>query len=139
MTGAKRLIAVIDDDESVRESLPDLLRAFGFEVEPFESARDFLASDCMARADCLVVDVAMPFMTGPELQQELGRRGASTPIVFITAQADTKLRPRLMAAGAAECLFKPFSQAALAKALKAALGPSEQTLFSRPGGGYDET
>jgi FixJ family two-component response regulator len=115
------LICVVDDDESVRESLPDLLREFGFAVEAFSSAKDFLASDVVSRASCLILDVAMPEMSGPDLQIELRRLGRSVPIVFITAHVDDKVRPRVLAQGAVECLFKPFSQTALLAALEAAI------------------
>ena len=71
------LVSVVDDDESVRESLPDLLRAFGFSVEAFSSAEEFLASDSVRKTRCLILDVAMPGMTGPDLQRELARRGLS--------------------------------------------------------------
>ncbi len=119
---AKRsLIAVVDDDESVRESLPDLLRAFGFAVEAFSSAKEFLASGCLARIDCLILDIAMPEMSGPDLQRELHLRGQEVPIVFITAHASGNVRPRVLAQGAVDCLYKPFSQAALLEALGAAL------------------
>jgi len=115
------LVCVVDDDESVRESLPDLLREFGFAVEAFSSAKDFLASDYLARTNCLILDVAMPEMSGPDLQLELRRIGQDIPIVFITAHVDDKVRPRVLAQGAVDCLFKPFSQTALFDALTAAL------------------
>jgi FixJ family two-component response regulator len=115
------LVSVVDDDESVRESLPDLLKAFGFSAEAFSSAEEFLASDSVARTKCLLLDVAMPGMTGPELQRELQRRGHSIPVVFITAQKDDAVRPRLVGQGAVECLFKPFSDTALQEALRSAL------------------
>jgi len=99
---------VVDDDESVRESLPDLLKECGFEAQAFSSAEEFLASESVAETRCLVLDVAMPRMTGPDLQQELTRRDQSIPIVFITAHRDAALRPRLIAQGAVDCLFKPF-------------------------------
>jgi FixJ family two-component response regulator len=117
----KDLLVVVDDDESVRESLPDLLKEFGFDVEAFASARDFLASGVAAIASCLILDIAMPEMSGPELQRELKRRGCAVPIVFITAQVDEKVRARAIEAGAAECLFKPFSPTSLLAALDAAL------------------
>jgi FixJ family two-component response regulator len=127
------LVAVVDDDESVRESLPDLLREFGFAVRAFSSAEAFLASDCVGRTRCLILDIAMPGMSGPGLQRELMLRRQEIPIVFITSYADETVRPRLLAQGAAECLFKPFSEAALRKALDVALeraatpGPMERT------------
>ena len=119
--GKRFLVVVVDDDESVRESLPDLLREFGFDVSAFSSAKDFLVSDSLAAADCLILDIAMPEMSGRELHRELKRRGRDVPIIFITAQFDAGTRPRLLEQGAVECLFKPFSEAALLKALNAAL------------------
>lgn len=118
--GGKPLISVVDDDESVRESLPDLLREFGYSVEAFASGEEFLASDCIESTDCLILDVAMPGMTGPELQEELKSRGAQIPIIFITAHGDESTRPRLINGGAIECLSKPFSETALLNALNAA-------------------
>ena len=115
------LVSVVDDSESVRESLPDLLRHVGFEVQAFASAEEFLASDVVDRTNCLVLDVGLPGMSGPELQQELRRQGRAVPIVFITAQGDASLRPRLVASGAAACLFKPFTDTALLDAVNAAL------------------
>lgn len=121
MTDKRALVSVVDDDESVRESLPDLLWEFGFAVQAFASAEAFLASDWVERTDCLVLDIAMPGMTGPGLQRELKRSGRDIPIVFITAQADETVKPRLLEQGAAACLFKPFSPSALLDALNAAL------------------
>src|SRR5262245_57454481 len=114
-------IAVVDDDESVRESLPDLLRQFGFDARAFGSAESFLGSDGKSETSCLILDVAMPGMSGPDLQQELIRRGQSVPIVFITAAGDESVRARLVALGAVECLFKPLSKTALLDALNAAI------------------
>jgi FixJ family two-component response regulator len=115
------LLSIVDDDESVRESLPDLLRELGFVAEAHESAEGFLASDYVGRTRCLILDVAMPGMSGPELQVELARRGQTIPIVFITAQQDEGVRPRVLAAGAVACLFKPFSDSALLDAVNTAL------------------
>jgi FixJ family two-component response regulator len=117
----RSLVSVVDDDESVRESLPDLLRELGFAVQAFSSAEEFLASDCVDKTRCLILDIAMPGMSGPELQRELTRRRQEIPIVFITAHADETVRPRMLERGAVECLFKPFSEAALVGALNAAL------------------
>jgi FixJ family two-component response regulator len=119
--GPSKLVSVVDDDESVRESLPDLLRQFGFAAEAFASAEAFLASSSLAETSCLLLDVAMPGMSGPDLQQELVRRRQTIPIVFITAHGDRALRPRLLACGAVECLLKPFSETALMDAISAAL------------------
>ena len=118
------LITVVDDDESVRESLPDLLKEFGFDAQTFSSAEEFLASKSIAETRCLLLDVAMPGMTGPDLQKELTRRDQSIPIVFITAQRDEAIRPRLIAEGAVDCLFKPFEPTDLLQALNTALRAS---------------
>jgi len=115
------LVSVVDDDESVRESLPDLIRQFGFCARAFSSAEAFLASDSLGETRCLLLDISMPGMSGPDLQQELTRRRQEIPIVFITATGDHTVRPRVLAQGAVECLFKPFSDAALFDALSAAL------------------
>ena len=115
------LISVVDDDESVRESLPDLLKECGFDAQAFSSAEEFLASDSVSQTSCLVLDVAMPGMTGPDLQRELTIRRQEIPIVFITAHRDDTVRPRLLAQGAVECLFKPFTETDLLAALNTAL------------------
>src|SRR6185295_13945682 len=118
---ARPLISVVDDDESVRESLPDLLKEFGFEAQTFSSAEEFLASDLVDETRCLLLDVAMPGMTGPDLQRELTLRHREVPIVFITAHRDAAIRLRLIAQGAVECLFKPFEPNDLLNALNTAL------------------
>lgn len=118
---ARTLVSVVDDDESVREALPDLLREFGFTVEAFSSAEEFLASDALDRTGCLVLDIRMPGMSGLDLQRELTRRRAGIPIIFITAHGDETLRPRLIAAGAVDCLLKPFSETALLDAVNSVL------------------
>jgi len=117
----RSLVVVVDDDESVRESLPDLLGEFGFTAKAFGSAEEFLVSDCVREAKCLILDIAMPGMSGPDLHHELKRRGVETPIVFITAQADEATRQRLLRQDAVECLFKPFSDTALRDAVHTAL------------------
>jgi FixJ family two-component response regulator len=114
------LVSVVDDDESVRESLPDLLREFGFQYEAFASGADFLASDAVERTGCLILDIAMPGMSGPEVQRQLLRRGVTVPIIFITAQHDQAVRSAMLASGAVECLFKPFSEHELRLALDSA-------------------
>jgi len=116
------LVAVVDDSESVRESLPDLLEQSGFAAAAFESAEAFLESEARDAIDCLILDVGLPGMSGPDLQRELIRRGDRIPIVFITAQGDASLRPRLVARGAVTCLFKPFTDTELIDAMRAALG-----------------
>ena len=115
------LVSVVDDDESVRESLPDLLGEFGFAARAFSSPEGFLASDCVDRTRCLILDVAMPGMSGPELQRDLKRRSREIPIVFIAAQREESVRAQVLEQGATECLFKPFSDAALLDAINAAL------------------
>ena len=114
-------MAVVDDDESVRESLPELLAQLGFAVQVFASAEDFLASHTAVQTRCLILDIAMPGMSGPELQDELGRRRLEIPIVFITGQRDEAIRPRMLERGAVDVLAKPFSEAALLQAVNAAL------------------
>jgi len=116
------LVSVVDDSESVRESLPDLLQQVGFAVQAFSSAEAFLASEAASQTNCLILDVGLPGMSGPDLQEELIRRGSGIPIVFVTSQGDKSLRPRLIARGATACLFKPFSDTALLEAVEAALG-----------------
>lgn len=120
----RSLVAVVDDDESVRESLPDLLREFGFAAHAFSSAEEFLASDSVGETRCLILDIAMPGMTGLDLQRELKIRGHKIPIIFITAQADESVRARAFDQGASEFLLKPFSDTALLAALNTALGLS---------------
>jgi FixJ family two-component response regulator len=121
------LVSVVDDDESVRESLPDLLRELGYSVRAFSSAAEFLASDWVAETKCLILDIVMPGMTGSDLQQELVARGQKIPIIFITAQADEAVRTRSLEQGAVECLFKPFSDTALFEALHAVFRVSRAT------------
>ena len=117
----RQLLSVVDDDESVRESLPDLLREFGFAARAFSSAEEFLSSDCVDETRCLILDIAMPGMSGPQLHQELKRRRQEIPIIFITAQRNETIRPRVLDEGAVDCLFKPFSDTAMLKAVNAAL------------------
>ena len=114
-------IAVVDDDEFMRESLPDLLRELGYSVEAFASGEEFLTSDAVSHTDCLILDIAMPGMSGPELQRELKTRRPDVPVIFITAHGDQIVRSRLIQQGAVDCLFKPFTEAALLSALNAAL------------------
>ena len=122
MRVARTLVSIVDDDESVRESLPDLLHSFGFDVRAFSSAEDFLASDCVDETHCLVLDIAMPGMTGPELQQALKTRRPELPIIFITGHGDETVRPRMLELGAIDCLFKPFSETDLVAAIHVGIG-----------------
>jgi FixJ family two-component response regulator len=112
---------VVDDDVSSRESLPDLLQMFGFAARAFASAQEFLDSDALVDTRCLILDMSMPGMSGPELQRELERRGLEIPIVFITAHFDRGLRADLLSGGAVECLFKPFSEIDLRVAIERAI------------------
>lgn len=118
---APSLVSVVDDDESVRESLPDLLRELGFASQTFSSAEDFLRSNAVGQTRCLILDVAMPGMSGPDLQLELRRRDQTIPIIFITAHPDEDVRSHFLGDGAVDCLFKPFSDIALLDALHSAL------------------
>ena len=114
----RALISVVDDDVSSRESLPDLLQMLGFVTKSFASAEDFLASESLSETQCLLLDVSMPDgMSGPQLQCELNRRDLKIPIIFITADCNQELRAELLARGAVECLFKPFSEHDLRLAL----------------------
>ena len=115
------LVCVVDDDESVRESLPDLLNEFGYSVRTFSSAVEFLASDALEQASCLVLDISMPVMTGIELQAELKRQNKRIPIIFITASRDEAVQARVIEQGAAACLTKPFSDTALLGALRSVM------------------
>ncbi|HET6181391.1 MAG TPA: response regulator [Candidatus Sulfotelmatobacter sp.] len=115
------LSVVVDDDESVRESLPDLLSEFGFAARAFSSAKEFLSSGCVDETSCLILDIAMPGMSGPELYQEIKRRGLKIPVIFITGQRDETIRARVFKLGAAGFLLKPFSDTALLEAIKTAL------------------
>jgi FixJ family two-component response regulator len=120
--GKLLLVSVVDDDESVRESLPDLIRLFGFAVQPFKSGEDFLASEHVEETKCLILDIAMPGMSGFDVQRELKHRNRRIPIVFITAHKDETARPSVLEEGAVACLLKPFSDTALLQAMHTALG-----------------
>lgn len=115
------LVTIVDDNESVRESLPDLVRQFGFRAEAFSSADRFLASPSIAESRCLIADIVMPGMSGPDLFKTLRHRGNDIPVIFITSRKDDSARALLLKQGAVECLFKPFSDTALLAALNTAL------------------
>jgi FixJ family two-component response regulator len=123
MIDERPLMSVVDDDESVRESLPDLLNEFGYSARTFSSALEFLASDALEQTRCLLLDISMPVMTGIELQAELKRRDKRIPIIFISATRDEAVRARVIELGAAACLTKPFSDTALLEALRSVLTP----------------
>jgi FixJ family two-component response regulator len=124
MTAKRSLVSVVDDDAFVREALPDLLKELGYLSQAFPSAEAFLSSSVVTDTRCLILDVSMPGMTGPELHRELIRRRQVIPVIFVTAIGDEALRPRLLAEGAVDCLFKPVSEQALIDALDTALGVS---------------
>jgi len=118
---ASALISVVDDDVSIRESLPALLQVLGYETRVFASAAEFLESDAVGKTDCLILDAELPDATGPELHAELRRLPTSTPVVLITAGAGEEVRPELLRVGAIACLFKPFTDSALEEAIQRAL------------------
>lgn len=115
------LVSIVDDDLSIRESIPDLLKESGYGARAFASAKEFLDSDAVLETECLILDIAMPGMSGPELWGEMKHRGIRIPVIFITAGRDGALRARLIREGAVNCLFKPFADTAILDALKAAL------------------
>ena len=117
----RSLVAVVDDDESVRESLPDLLRECGFAAHAFSSVEEFIASNSLGETSCLLLDIAMPGMTGLDLQRQLKICGHEIPIIFITAQTDEAVRAQAFEQGAVEFLLKPFSDSALLEALRKAV------------------
>src|SRR5215469_725788 len=123
VTGAteRPLLSVVDDDEMLRESLPELLREFGFAARAFSSGQAFLSSDYVDQTRCLILDVAMPGMSGLDLQDELKRRGQAIPIIFITGQKDEDIRKQAFRQGAVRFLYKPFSDSALLDAVNEAL------------------
>jgi FixJ family two-component response regulator len=114
-------ISVVDDDESLRESLEGLLKSLGHAVAVFSSAESFLGSSARAKTDCLILDVRMPGMSGLELQRELIAQQQKLPIIFITAHGDDDVVSRVMADGAVDCLLKPFSENSLLSAISQAL------------------
>lgn len=119
------LLSIVDDDQSVRESLPDLIREFGFAVQVFSSGEGFLSSGLIDETSCLILDIALPSMSGPELKEELKRRGQEVPTIFISGHKDETIRTLMLEQGAAGFLFKPFSDADLLAVIKAALRPFE--------------
>ena len=115
------LVCVVDDDESVRESLPDLIKEFGFAARAFSSAEEFLSSEVVDETSCLILDIAMPGMGGLKLREELKRRGREIPIIFITGQRDETIRDRVLKHRVAGFLLKPFNDTDLLAAIKTAL------------------
>ncbi len=118
------LIAIVDDDESVREATIGLLRSYGLRAETFSSAEEFLNSSLLVKTRCLLLDIGMPGMSGLELQRRLAGEGRRIPVIFITARDDQESRLEAMRAGAVDFLSKPFSEEALLKAIRDALKTS---------------
>jgi FixJ family two-component response regulator len=114
-------ISIVDDNESVRESLPNLFRSFGYEARAFASAEAFLASGLIDATSCLILDIAMPGMSGPDLYAEIVRQGRTVPVIFITGNASPDLCNRLRKQGAVACLSKPFDPHALVEAVQRAI------------------
>jgi len=119
--GSLPVISVVDDDESIRQSLGGLMRSVGFGVKVFSSAEEFLNSGDPRNTGCLILDVRMPGMDGFELQRRLEASQYEIPVIFITAHGDEELRRRALIAGAVDYLLKPFSKEALLNAVQAAL------------------
>jgi len=115
------IISIVDDDDSVRESLQCLIRSFGFAVEAFASAEEFLTSDRLRDTRCLILDVRMPGMNGFELQRRLAASHHEIPVIFITAHGDDSARSQALRDGAVAYLLKPFTEEALLSAIHAAL------------------
>jgi FixJ family two-component response regulator len=115
------LIAVVDDDQSVREALENLISSVGFEVKLFTSAEDFLDSDGPANTDCAVLDLRLPGLSGLELQRRLAANGQSIPVIIITGQGDDESRAVAIADGAIAFLKKPFKEEVLLAAIDSAL------------------
>ena len=116
-----KLIAIIDDDEAMQDSLRDLMEAAGLVAQCFGSAEEFLESDLHRKAACLIVDIRMPKMSGLELQAKLREEECNIPIIFITAHGDARMRIRAMREGAVEFLSKPFDHQLLLKRVRTAL------------------
>jgi FixJ family two-component response regulator len=117
----RKLIAIVDDDEAIQDSLRDLMEAAGLVAQCFSSAEEFLASDLRAQTACLIVDIRMPAMSGLQLQARLKEEESNIPIIFITAHGDARMRIRAMREGAVEFLAKPFDHHLLLKRVRAAL------------------
>ena len=116
-----QIISIVDDDDSVRESLRALIRSMGFKAEIFASAEEFLNSEQLRNTDCLILDVRMPGMNGLELQRQLTANHYQIPVVFITAHGDDEARSRALKNGAVDFLRKPFDEESLLNAIHMAL------------------
>jgi len=120
------LISIVDDDEAVRTAMAALVRALGYEARAYASAEAFLKSPSAAGSACLIVDVQMPGMSGPELQKRLLLATQAPPMIFITAFPDAEVRQQVLAAGAVDVLGKPCEGKALVDTIEAALAPDDQ-------------
>lgn len=116
------MISIVDDDESVREATKGLVRSLGYAAATFASAEEFLDSDQMQDTSCLITDIQMPGLNGVDLQRRLMADGARFPVIFVTAFPDERTRKRVLDAGAADFLSKPFSDEQLISSLDMALG-----------------
>jgi FixJ family two-component response regulator len=122
---SRKLISIVDDDQSIREAMESLIRSVGFRTEVFASAEDFLKWKERESTACLILDVRLPGISGLELQRLLTSVRSRIPVIFITAHGDAQTRERAIAAGAVEFLQKPFSEEALLEAVRAALPKSQ--------------
>src|ERR1700681_398368 len=119
--GKTKLVAILDDDDSVRSALQGLLKVVGLPAQAFASAEEFLQSGRQHQTACLIADIRMPGMSGLELQAQLNAEHCRIPIIFITAHGDTRMRMQALRAGAVEFLTKPFDNQALIDSVRAAL------------------
>ena len=116
-----KFVAIVDDDDSMRDALQGLLKAVGFSSRAFESAEAFLGSGHQRETACLIADIRMPGMSGLELQARLKQEECTVPIIFITAYEDAEVRAQAMKGGAVELLAKPFDHQLLLKILRGTL------------------
>jgi FixJ family two-component response regulator len=133
MSAPDPCVYVVDDDRSSRQSLEMLIRASGFNVRSFASAREFLAAGRPEAPGCLVLDVRMPGLTGLELQRELARAGGGLPIIFMTGHGDIPMSVQAMKAGAVEFLTKPFREDAMLRAITLAIEGDRAAFQERQG------
>ena len=123
---ARPLISVVDDDDSVRESLESLIKSVGLAVKTFVSAEEFLASEVLATTDCVITDVRMPGMSGIDLQRRLAISHRDMPVIFITAHgSDEDVRARALRDGAVDYLLKPLTEDEVLSAVHAALASND--------------
>src|SRR5579863_4420966 len=116
-----KLVAIVDDDDSMRGALQGMLKAVGYPAQAFASAEEFLKSGQQHQISCLIADIRMPGMSGLDLQAHLNAERCKVPIIFITAHGDAKMRIQALRAGAVEFLSKPFDEEVLLESVRAAL------------------